>query len=91
MAIYKIKRFTKIQSKSYTDHNLLANKVKVYDKASWHIDAGEPVNNVLTHFKFIMNWCNKNNLLSDEGKEVLEFGIDKSISIHSRLLNERGN
>jgi SUMO ligase MMS21 Smc5/6 complex component len=38
-----------------------------------------------------MNWCNQNNLLSDEGEEILEFGIDDSISIHSRLLNKRGN
>ena len=66
-------------------------KTLVYDKASWHIDAGEPVERVLAHFKFIMNWCNQNNLLSDEGEEILEFGIDDSISIHSRLLNERGN
>ena len=66
-------------------------KTIVYDKASWHIDAGEPVDRVLAHFKFIMNWCNQNSLLSDEGEEILEFGIDDSISIHSRLLNERGN
>ena len=66
-------------------------KTLVYDKASWHIDAGEPADRVLAHFKFIMNWCNQNNLLSDEGEEILEFGIDDSISIHSRLLNERGN
>ena len=38
-----------------------------------------------------MNWCKQNNLLSDEGEEILEFGIDDSISIHSRLLTERGN
>ena len=66
-------------------------KTLVYDKASWHIDAGEPADRVLAHFKFIMNWCNQNSLLSDEGEEILEFGIDDSISIHSRLLNERGN
>lgn len=66
-------------------------KTKVYDKASWHIDAGEPKDSVLAHFKFIMNWCKQNNLLSDEGEEILGFGIDDSISIHSRLLNERGN
>ena len=66
-------------------------KTKVYDKASWHIDAGEPKDVVLAHFKFIMNWCKQNNLLRDEGEEILEFGIDDSISIHSRLLNERGN
>ena len=66
-------------------------KTKVYDKASWHIDAGEPTSSVLSHFKFIIDWCNQNNLLTDEGEEILEFGIDESISIHSRLLNERGN
>jgi len=66
-------------------------KTKVYDKAAWHIDAGEPSDNVLEHFKFIMHWCNQNNLLSDEGIELLELGIDDSISIHSRMLNERGN
>ncbi len=66
-------------------------KTIVYDKASWHIDAGEPTSRVLAHFEFIMFWCNQNNLLSDEGEEILELGIDASISIHSRLLNERGN
>lgn len=66
-------------------------KTIVYDKASWHIDAGEPTNSVLAHFKFIMNWCDQNKLLSDEGLEILEFGIDDSISLHSRLLNDRGN
>lgn len=63
----------------------------VYDKASWHIDAGEPKRSVLAHFTFIMFWCDQNNLLSDEGAEILELGIDDSISLHSRLLNDRGN
>lgn len=66
-------------------------KTTVYDKASWHIDAGEPKSSVIEHFKFIMSWCKKNDLLSAEGEEILEFGVDDSISIHSRLLNERGN
>ena len=46
-------------------------KTTVYDKAAWHIDAGEPIGKVLEHFKFIMNWCNQNRLLSDEGEEFL--------------------
>ena len=66
-------------------------KTTVYDKASWHIDAGETKTNVLSHFKFIMTWCHVNNLLNDEGEEVFEFGLDESISIHSWMLNERGN
>lgn len=66
-------------------------KTKVYDKASWHIDAGESASNVLAHFEFVMNWCNQNNLLTAEGEEILSLGVDASISIHSRLFNERGN
>lgn len=66
-------------------------KTTVYDKASWHIDAGEPKNLVIEHFKFIMSWCAKNDLLSAEGEEILRFGVDESISIHSRLFNDRGN
>lgn len=66
-------------------------KTKVYDKAAWHLDAGEPKSKVLAHFNFIMAWCHKNNLLSDEGDEILEIGVDESISINSRMLNERGN
>ena len=65
-------------------------KTVVYDKALWHIDAGEPKDIVLRHFKFIMDWCNQNKLLSAAGYEILEFGIDESISIHSRLFNKRG-
>lgn len=66
-------------------------KTIVYDKAAWHLDAGENQSDVLNHFNFIMNWCYENNLLTDEGEEILEFGADDSISIHSRMLNERGN
>ena len=63
----------------------------VYDKAAWHIDAGEQKEQVLAHFKFIMEWSLKNKLLTDEGLEIVEFGVDDSISLHSRMFNERGN
>lgn len=66
-------------------------KTIVYDKAVWHIDAGENKATVLEHFKSIMYWCHKNSLLSEEGEEIMEFGIDDSISVNSRMLNERGN
>lgn len=62
----------------------------VYDKAAWHIDAGEQVQNVLAHFKFMMSWCSQNNLLSEEGKEIESLGVDNSISLHSRMFTERG-
>lgn len=66
-------------------------KTTIYDKAIWHIDAGENKKTVLDHFTFIMNWLQENRLLSNEGIEILKLGIDESISINSRMLNERGN
>lgn len=66
-------------------------KTKVYDKANWHLINDMSKELVLKHFSFIMNWANNNQLLSDEGKEILELGVDESISLHSRMFNERGN
>lgn len=63
----------------------------VYDKAAWHIDAGEDKQVVLNHFSFFMTWCLDNNILSDEGIELAELGIDDSISLHSRMFTEKGN
>lgn len=65
--------------------------ITVYDKAAWHIDAGEQKEQVLAHFKFIMEWSLKNKLLASEGLEIVEFGVDDSIALHSRMFNERGN
>lgn len=66
-------------------------KTSVYDKATWHIDGGEDLNKVMDHFSFIMSWCSSNNLLSEEGKEIEELGVDQSISLHSRMFTDRGN
>lgn len=66
-------------------------KTKVYDKAIWQIESGKNTKEVLKHFKMIMEWCEKNRLLSDEGKEILSFGVDESISLHSRLFTKQGN
>lgn len=65
-------------------------KTKVYDKANWHLVNGMSLEIVLEHFSFFMNWANTNNLLSHEGKEILELGVDESISLHSRMFNDMG-
>ena len=64
---------------------------KVYDKAIWQIEGGLQTSVVLKHFKMILEWCEKNHLLSDEGREILSFGVDDSISLHSRMFTEQGN
>ena len=63
---------------------------KIIDKASWHIDKGVPKKQVVSHFKFIFNWLKKNNLLSEDGKEILDIGIDESISLNEKMVNKKG-
>ncbi len=66
-------------------------KVQVYDKVAWQLDGGMNEEIVLAHFKFIMDWCHKTGLLSPEGEEIYELGIDDSCSLHQRMFNEKGN
>lgn len=61
---------------------------RIIDKASWHIDNGMPKEQVVTHFKFIFEWLRKNKLLSEDGKEILDIGIDSSISLNEKMLQK---
>lgn len=67
-----------------------AAKRKIYDKASWHIDAGENKKEVVTKFKSVFQFLDKKKMLNDNGKEILELGIDESVSIHTGLLTKYG-
>ena len=65
--------------------------MKIYDKAMWHIDGGENKEEVIEKFEVIFAVLKAKNMLSDEGKEIMEFGIDSSVSLHERLLTAEGN
>ncbi|MCD8039593.1 MAG: hypothetical protein LUE96_10995 [Lachnospiraceae bacterium] len=65
--------------------------LKVYDKAQWHIDAGADEATVVEKMKILFEFLNVKGLLLDEGKEILDLGIDDSVSIHERMLTEEGN
>ena len=65
--------------------------LKVYDKAQWHIDAGEDEKAVVNKMKILFGFLDAKGLLQQEGKEMLELGVDSSISIHERMLTEQGN
>lgn len=70
------------------------NKFKVYDKVSWHFPEGKNCPSLevaLNHIEIIMKWLNENNLLSAEGVEMLEIGIDSDFSITSTMLSKNGN
>lgn len=68
--------------------------ITVYDKVSWHYPEGKNCPNLeaaKAHFETIMEWLKENSLLSDEGLEIFEIGIDADFSITSSMLNRKGN
>jgi hypothetical protein len=60
--------------------------MKKFDKADWQIDGGMDPDTVVSHFQRIFSWLDAKGFLTEEGKEVLEFGIDTSVSLHERLI-----
>lgn len=65
--------------------------MKIFDKAQWHIDAGEDAEAVVGKFRSVYAFLEKNELLSEDGKELLEFGIDSSISLNEQMVTETGS
>lgn len=61
---------------------------KVIDKAAWHIDKGMSKKQAVSHFKFIFEWLEKNKLLSEDGKEILDIGIDESVSLNEKMVKK---
>ena len=69
-------------------------KLKIYDKVSWHFPEGKNCPNIEAakrHFKVVMEWLHRNNLLSDEGREIYNLGIDDDFSITSNMLTDMGS
>jgi len=60
--------------------------MKIIDKASWQIDGGIQPSVVVAHFKRMFLWLDDKAMLTHEGKEILAFGIDESVSLHERLI-----
>ena len=64
--------------------------MKVYDKAAWHIDNGENKDDVLKRFSIVFKYLAEKNMLTSEGREILDLGIDSSVSLHERMVNSEG-
>lgn len=64
--------------------------MKVYDKAAWHIDGNENPKEVVARFKEIFKFLAENNLLSSDGDEIYELGIDSSASLNSSMVTKEG-
>ncbi|MBI6002165.1 hypothetical protein P5E64_00215 [Clostridium perfringens] len=65
--------------------------MKVYDKAKWHNNCENNELNVKAYFQNLMELLLKNNMLSEDGREILDIGIDNDFSLNSKLVNEKGN
>lgn len=66
----------------------------VYDKVSWHFPEGKSCPSLeaaKAHFKAIMQWLKEHNLLTEEGLDAYEAGIDDDFAITSTMLNDIGN
>ncbi|MEK4439107.1 hypothetical protein [Paenibacillus sp. FSL K6-2862] len=63
-------------------------KIVVYDKASWHLESDSPTG--LEHLQAIMDWLNQQKLLSEEGLEIFELGVDQEFSLTSEMVTEEG-
>lgn len=61
-----------------------------YDKASWHIDAGENEKDVIHRFEVLFDFLLTKNFLNDDGKETMEYGMDSSISLNNTMLTDDG-
>ena len=64
--------------------------MKIYDKASWHIDANVGKETVNEYFKTVFNWLDENGFLNDEGKEIHDLGTFTDVSLHEGLLTVAG-
>lgn len=62
----------------------------IIDKAAWQIDGGVPEELVVNHFKTVFSWLKRHDMLSDEGEEEFEDGIDDCASLNEDLITKEG-
>ena len=62
----------------------------IIDKAVWQIDGGIPEDLVISHFNTVFTWLDDHKMLSAEGKEELEDGIDDCASLNEEMITMEG-
>lgn len=67
---------------------------KIYDKVSWHFPEGKrcpSLEAAKVHFSVVTQWLKDKGLLSAEGREALENGIDSEFSLTAHMVTAEGN
>lgn len=62
----------------------------IIDKVAWQIDGGIPEDLVISHFNTVFTWLDDHKMLSAEGKEELEDGIDDCASLNKEMITMEG-
>jgi hypothetical protein len=62
----------------------------IYDKAAWHLETFDK-DKVVNYFSKLLTYLKSRNYLNNYGLEIFDLGVDSSISITSKMLNEEGN
>lgn len=62
----------------------------IIDKAVWQIDGGVPEELVVKHFQIVLTWLKEHDMLTDEGIEEFEDGIDDTASLNDNLISQEG-
>ena len=65
--------------------------MNIYDKATWQIEGGIPEEKVVAHFALVFEWLHQKSMLSSDGIDMLENGIDESISLNEEMVTDEGN
>ena len=64
--------------------------MKSYDKATWHIDGGEKKAEVVARFRKVFEFLDEKKMLSEDGRETFEFGMDSSVVLNTTMVNAEG-
>lgn len=67
---------------------------KTYDKVNWHFPEGKgcpSLEAAKKHFFVVTQWLKGKGLLSAEGSEALENGIDSEFSLTAHMVTAEGN
>lgn len=64
--------------------------MKVYDTAKWQLEGGIPADKVARHFTFVFEWLRRQKMLSKDGMELLDLGMDDSASLNEDMVNAKG-
>ena len=64
--------------------------MKTIDKAVWQTDGGVPEDKVVSHFRTVFEWFCRKGMLTQDGEQELEEGIDDCAVLNDELVNGQG-